>query len=246
MHYKISREDQRLQHATDRQSVRYPGLSGVFFSKPICVASDGRILAVKLTESPDPPVDSIAIFDRPEQKGRQDEQVYEKSDSGSFVSPAGDRVDVSLEGSGDGRRRFPDWKQIVPAENLNDAKAICLDAELLYRLAKALIPKGEKLVVTLEFSPGDWLAVVRACEYTDRAGMIAVVRRDSDEFTASEILRAVVAGQRLEPEPSVPAAAPPATSLADQPGESELTLDFSDEELLNLAVALDVINSSVA
>jgi hypothetical protein len=244
--YKISREDQRLQHAADRQSVRYAGLNGVFFSKPVCVASDGRILAVKLTESADPPVDSIAIFDRPEMKGRHDEQIYEKSESGSFVSPAGDRVEVSLEGAGDGQRRFPDWRQIVPAENFIDARVICLDAELLYRLAKALIPKGEKLVVTLEFSPGDWLAVVRACEYTDRASMIAVVRRDPDQFTASEILRAVVAGQRLEPEPSVLEATPPAPTLAEVPDQSELTLDFSDEELLNLAVALDVINSSVA
>jgi hypothetical protein len=244
--YKISREDQRLQHASaqQRDGHRYSGLPGVLFSKPVCVASVGRILAGKLTEPPDPPVDAIAFFDRPEMKGRHDEQIYEKGEFGSFVSPAGDRVDISFDGWGEGRRRFPDWKQIVPAENLTDARVICLDAELLYKLAKALIPKNENLVVTLEFSDGDWLAVVRAGEYTDRAGMIAVVRRDPDQFTASQILRAVVAGQRLEPEPPVTAATPPAPTLPDEPDESELILDFSDEELLTLAVALDVINSA--
>jgi hypothetical protein len=153
-------------------------------------------------------------------------------------------VEASLEGAGDGQRRFPDWKQIVPAENLTDARVICLDAELLCRLAKALIPKGEKLVVTLEFSSDNTLAVVRAGEYLDRAGMIALVHGEPDDLTAREILRAVVAGQRLGPKPSVLEAITPAPTVADVPEESTLTLDFTDEEQLNLAVALDVLNSA--
>jgi len=211
MQYKISREDQRLQHASaqQRDGHRYSGLPGVFFTGQTCVASDGRIMAVKITESPDPPVDAIAIFDRPDMKGRHDEQVYEKSESGFFVSPAGDRVEISLEGSGDGRRRFPDWRTIIPGENLTEAQVLCLDAELLYRLAKALIPKGEKLVVTVEFNPGNLLAVVRAGEYTDRAAMIALVDHDSDQLTAGEILRAVVEGRALVAATSVPVSVPP-------------------------------------
>jgi hypothetical protein len=243
MQYKISREDQRLQHAADRQSVRYTGLNGVFFTGQTCVASDGRILAVKITESPDPPVDSVAVFDRPEMKGRVDEQIYQKDESGVFVSPAGDRVEISVEGPGDGRRRFPDWRQIIPGENLRDAQVISLDAELLYRLAKALVPKGEKLSLTLEFTPGESLAVVRTGEHLDRAGMLALICGDPDEFTACDILRAVVDGRRLEPATPVPAPAPSTPTVADVPDESELTLDFTDEELLSLACALDVLNS---
>jgi hypothetical protein len=246
MHYTISREDQRLQHAADRQSVRYAGLSGVFFTGPVCVASDGRILAVKLTESPDPPVDSIATFDRQKMKGRHDDQVFEKSESGSFVSPAGDRVDISLEGPGEGRRRFPDWKRIIPAENFTEARLICLDAELLYRLAKALIPKGEKLYVTVEFTPGNYFAPVRAKDFLDRAGMIALVTtvEQSDDFTACDVLRAVTDGRTLVSPTPVPVSVTPATASADVPNESELTLDFTDEELVNLAAALDVLNHS--
>ena len=247
MQYRISRADQRLQHASAqvRDAPRYSGLPGVFFTGQTCVASDGRIMAVKITESPDPPVDAIGIFDKPEMKGRHDEQVYEQTGSGFFVSPAGDRVEISPEGSGDSHRRFPDWKTIIPAENLAEAHVICLDAELLYRLAKALVPKGEKLVVTIEFSPGNLSAVVRAADYADRAGMIALVQCDSDQFTACEILRAVVAGRALVAPTSIPipASPEPELSLADFSDEdlaSFAAFDLSDDVLLALA-ALDLL-----
>ncbi len=245
MQYRLSREDQRLQYASaqERDGHRYSGLPGVFFSGPICVASDGRILAVKFTESPDPPVDAIAIFDRPEMKGRHDEQVYEKSETEFFVSPAGDRAEISPEGSRDGQRRFPAWKQVIPAEDSADRRVLCVDAELLYRLAKALIPKGEQLVVTLDFTPGELFAPVLASDYLDRAGLIALVSREDDDFTAGDILRAVSEGRRLVRPTTVPVPVLPAPAPADVPDESELTFDFTDEELLNLAVALDVLNS---
>ncbi len=237
--YKISREDQRLQNASaqKRDGHRYSGMPGVFFTGQTCVASDGHILAVKITESPDPPVDAVAIFDRPEMKGRYDEQVYEKAESGFFVSPAGDRVEISPEGSGVGQRRFPGWRQIIPAENFAEAQVIYLDAELLYRLAKALTPKGEKLFVTIEFNPGNLLAVVRAGEYTDRAGMIALVDHDSDQLTAGEILRAVVEGRALVAPTSVPVSVPPEPEPAP--------LDFSEEDLAWLA-SVDVADDDLA
>ena len=162
--YRISREDQRLQHASaqQRDGHRYSGRLASFFTGQTCVAPDGHILAVKITEVTGPAGgDAIAVFDRTEMKGRHDQQVYEKSESGFFMSPAGDGVEVCTRGIwGWIGVEFPDWRTIIPGENLPDAQVISIDAEVLYRLAKALTPKGEKLFVTIEFNPGNLLAVV--------------------------------------------------------------------------------------
>jgi hypothetical protein len=229
MQYKISRQDQRLQHACEKQRAggRYSGLCGVFFTGKTCVASDGRIMAVKITESPAPPVDAIAMLDRPEMKGRHDEQIYESTSSGFFVSPTGDRAEIVPEGSGEGQRRFPAyWKDIIPSEKLANVQSICFNAEFLYRLAQALIPRGEDLVVRIEFSPDGSMAVVAAADYADRAGLIATVKGDL-QFTACEIVRAVVEGRTLVAPTSVPVPVSPEPEPAPA--------DFSDEDLARLA-----------